>query len=62
MTHDQAIRDARAAYDKARTALFDAIHAALDDNEGPSKIARASGFTREYIAKIRDRKRPKEST
>ena len=57
--HGVAIRAAKTAYDDARTALFAAIQAALDAGEGPSAIARDSGFTREYIAKIRDGKGPK---
>jgi hypothetical protein len=57
--HDKAIRQARAAYDEARSTLFAAIRAALTDGVGPSRIARHSDFTREYIAKIRDGKGPK---
>ncbi|MBF6163022.1 hypothetical protein [Nocardia cyriacigeorgica] len=57
--HAAAIRAARAAYDQARTELFDAIRAALEAGIGPSPIGRYSGFTREYIAKIRDGKGPK---
>ncbi|MDR3082115.1 MAG: hypothetical protein LBV60_14525 [Streptomyces sp.] len=57
--HSQRIQKARASYDKARTALFRAIQEALADDVGPSQIARDSGFTREYVAKIRDGKGPK---
>ncbi|MEV5944619.1 hypothetical protein [Streptomyces sp. NPDC051994] len=57
--HSQRIQKARVSYDKARTALFQAIQEALADNVGPSQIARDSGFTREYVAKIRDGKGPK---
>lgn len=58
--HDKAIEQARATYDKARTRLFATIRDALGDDVGPSQIARKSGFTREYIAKIRDGKGPKD--
>lgn len=57
--HSQRIQKARAAYDKARAALFQTIRDALADEVGPSQIARDSGFTREYVAKIRDGKGPK---
>lgn len=57
--HDKAIEQARTAYDDARTKLFAAIRAALKDGIGPSRIARPSKFTREYIAKIRDGHGPK---
>ena len=60
----ERIRIARAEYDRARTALFQEIGAGLTEGEalpedqkrqlGPSAIGRAAGFTREYIAKIRD--------
>ncbi|MFE3031561.1 hypothetical protein ACFXKY_07920 [Streptomyces canus] len=58
--HEAAIAKARADYDRARTKLFTAIRAALEDGVGPSAIARPSKFTREYVAKIRDGKGPKE--
>jgi hypothetical protein len=58
--HEEAIAKARADYDRARTKLFAAIRAALADGVGPSAIARPSKFTREYVAKIRDGKGPKE--
>lgn len=57
--HGQSIKQARARYEDSRAALFAAIRAALADGVGPSQIARDSGFTREYIAKIRDGKGPK---
>ncbi|MFG2447548.1 hypothetical protein ACGFQG_32180 [Nocardia fluminea] len=57
--HSRAISAARAEYDQARQKLFDAIRAALADEVGPSAIGRDSGFTREYIARIRDGKGPK---
>lgn len=55
----QKIKRARAEYDKgeaARIKLFALIREGLADGMGPSALARASGFTREYIAKIRDGK------
>ena len=62
----EQIRQARTAYDRARARLFREIRAAFDEGGklpegqrrklGPSAIHRASGFTREYIAKIRDGK------
>jgi DNA-binding phage protein len=55
----QRLRTARATYNKreqaleqARVALIAEIIAASDAEVGPSQIARDSGFTREYIAKI----------
>lgn len=50
------LRQAREDYDQARTRLFDLIRAKLADGYGPSAVARASGYTREYIAKVRDGK------
>lgn len=58
--HEKAIAAARSKYDRARGDLFAAIRAALEDGVGPSAIARPSKFTREYVAKIRDGKGPKE--
>ena len=62
----ERIRQARAGYDRARTRLFREIRDGLTEGEalpedqkrklGPSVISRASGFTREYITKIRDGK------
>jgi len=62
----ERIRQARAGYDRARARLFREIRDGLADGEalpeaqrrklGPSVISRASGFTREYITKIRDGK------
>lgn len=56
-------RIARAAYDKAadadesaRKALFDEILTGLEEGMGPSAVGRHSGFTREYVARIRDGK------
>lgn len=59
--HSQRIQKARASYDKARAVLFQTIGDALADGVGPSQIARDSGFTREYVAKIRDGKGPKSA-
>ena len=57
------IEQARAEYDRAeqaytdaRRTLFDEILAALDEGMGPSAAGRHSGFTREYVARIRDGK------
>jgi hypothetical protein len=62
----ERIRLARTAYDRARAKLFREIRDGLAEGEalpddqkrklGPSVISRAAGFTREYIAKIRDGK------
>ena len=62
----ERIRQARAVYDRARTKLFREIRDGLAEGEalpetekrklGPSVIGRAAGFTREYVAKIRDGK------
>lgn len=57
----RAVRDARARYDAVRRELFVAIRAALSGGVGPSQIARESNFTREYVAKIRDGKGPKDA-
>ena len=60
------IRRARAEYDRARARLFGQIRAAITEGAGlpdgqrrklgPSAIARASEFTREYITQLRDGK------
>jgi hypothetical protein len=60
----ERIRSARREYDRARSRLFREIIGALIDGDalpekekrklGPSAIGRASGFTREYVSKIRD--------
>lgn len=62
----ERIRQARAVYDRARARLFREIREGLAEGSalpedqqrklGPSVISRASGFTREYIAKIRNGK------
>jgi hypothetical protein len=62
----ERIRRARGRYDRARTEMFSEIREALAEADalpedekrklGPSAIARAASFTREYISKIRDGK------
>lgn len=59
----QAYRETKARYEDAREELFDAILDGLDAQDadgtsvyGPSAVARFAGFTREYIARIRDGK------
>lgn len=59
--HEAVLRAARTTYDTARTELFAAIRAALAAGVGHSVIARSSGFTREYIAKIRDGEGPQDA-
>ncbi|GAB2683249.1 hypothetical protein [Nocardia goodfellowii] len=59
--HRDAVRAAREAYDKARAELFSAIRAALEHGVGISAIARDADFSREYIAKIRDGKGPRDA-
>jgi hypothetical protein len=61
--YSQRLKRARAAYDRARSALFAEIKEALEAEDGPtvSQIARDADFTREYIAKIRDGQGPKET-
>lgn len=54
--HEAALRAARAAYDEADARLLAEIRSALAAGLGPSAIARASGYTREYISKVRDGK------
>ena len=49
----------RQTTEEARARFLHAIHDALAAGLGPSEISRASGFTREYIAKIRDGKGPR---
>lgn len=55
-----AVRHARAAYDTARAELFTAIQAAIAGGVGPNALARDSAFSREYIARIRDGKGPRD--
>ena len=52
---DWRIQRARKRYDTARDHLMALIGEALDAGRGPSRIARHAGWTREYIAKIRDK-------
>ncbi|MFG2977737.1 hypothetical protein ACGFYY_32695 [Streptomyces sp. NPDC048331] len=54
------VRQAKAKYDEARSVFFAAIKKALGLGVRPSELGRDSGFTREYIAKIRDGKGPKD--
>ena len=59
----QTYRETKAAYEDAREELFDAILDGLAAKGadgaalyGPSAVARFAGFTREYVARIRDGK------
>lgn len=51
----KAFHAAKADYEATRETLFDAIVASVEEY-GPSEVARRAGFTREYVAKIRDGK------
>jgi hypothetical protein len=42
----------KSAYEAARADLYSLIFDADEDGSGPSEIARASGFTREWAAKV----------
>ena len=53
---DLKIERARKRLDSAHTDLMSAIREALGAGQGPSRIARHAGWTKEYIAKIRDGK------
>jgi hypothetical protein len=53
---DRRLARARRQYDRAHTALLDTIREALAVGRRPSRIARHTRWTREYIAKIRDGK------
>jgi hypothetical protein len=53
---DLKIERARQRLDKAHADLMAAIREALAAGRGPSRIARHAGWTKEYIAKIRDGK------
>lgn len=48
--------DATAVYADARAALLEQIREALAEGIGPNALARHSGFSREYVARIRDGK------
>jgi DNA-binding phage protein len=58
--HSEAVRQTHADSVAARKAFFAAIRAALAAGVTVSQVARDSGFTREYITKIRDGKGPKD--
>ena len=53
---DLKIERARRRLDGAHSDLMSAIREALSAGRGPSRIARHAGWTKEYIAKIRDGK------
>ncbi len=53
---DLKIERARRRLDTAHADLMAAIREALDSGRGPSRIARHAGWTKEYVAKIRDGK------
>jgi hypothetical protein len=53
---DLKIERARRRLDTAHADLMEAIREALGTGRGPSRIARHAGWTKEYIAKIRDGK------
>lgn len=61
--YSQRLKRARTAYDRSRSILFKEIKDALEADDGPtiSQIARDTDFTREYIARIRDGRGPKET-
>lgn len=50
------LRALRDEWDRARVALMAGIYKAMDDGETNARIARSVDWTREYVAKIRDRK------
>ncbi|MGW3365939.1 hypothetical protein ACWDOR_23700 [Streptosporangium canum] len=59
----QRIQTLRAELDAKRTELFTEIHDAFHENRGKpqvrgwlAKVAKASDYTREYVAQIRDGK------
>jgi len=53
---DLKIERARKRLDSAHAELMSLIREALGGGRGPSRIARHAGWTKEYIAKIRDGK------
>ncbi len=53
---DRKLEQARRRLDTAHADLMKLIREALSDGRGPSRIARHAGWTKEYIAKIRDGK------
>jgi hypothetical protein len=53
---DRRLSRARKRYDDAHGSLLAAVREALAEGRRPSRIARHVGWSREYIAKIRDGK------
>lgn len=53
---DRKLEQARQRLDTAHADLMKLIREALSAGRGPSRIARHAGWTKEYIAKIRDGK------
>lgn len=51
---DKRLAELRANLEQAHAALMTAVREDLASGRGPSRIARHSGWTREYIGKIRD--------
>jgi hypothetical protein len=51
---DLKIERARARMDRGRVDLISAIREALDAGRGVTRIGRHAGWSREYIAQIRD--------
>lgn len=51
---DRRLARARDSYDRAYTELLATVREALQAGYGPSRVARHTRWTREYIAKIRD--------
>jgi hypothetical protein len=45
-------RRTKSAYETARADLYSLIFDADEEDCGPSEIARASGFTREWVSKV----------
>ena len=53
---DRRLERARRQYDRAHAGLYAVIREALAAGRRPARIGRHTGWTREYIAKIRDGK------
>jgi len=53
---DLRMRRSRKRMDTARAELMADVSKAIGEGRGPSRIARYSGYTREYITKLRDRR------
>lgn len=51
---DLKLERARARMDRGRADLLSAIREALDTGRGVTRIARHAGWSREYIAQLRD--------